>query len=81
MVKFHHPSLSEEFRNAPARIILLRESESILNWLKRTNRIFKSNESDRPHEKNVPEELEDILDISIFEQEREEEEELDLGAE
>lgn len=82
MVKFRHPSLSEELRNAPARIILLRESESLLNWLKRTDRLFKSNESDKSHDKNVPEELEDILDISIFEQEREEEEEeLDLDAE
>lgn len=82
MVKFRHPSLSEEFRNAPARIIPLNESESHFNWLKRTDRFLKSNESDKSHDKNVPDELEDILDLSIFEQEtEEEEEELDLGAE
>jgi hypothetical protein len=60
MVKFHHPSLSEESRNAPARIILLKESESHFNWLKRTDRFFKSNESDKSHDKNMPDELEDI---------------------
>lgn len=81
MVKYCHPSLSEESRNAPARIVLPRESESLLNWLKRTDRFFKSNKSDRSHDKNVPEELEDILESSIFELETEEEEELDLGTE
>jgi hypothetical protein len=77
MVKFYNPALNEESRNQPARIIPLRESESILNWLERTDRLFKSHECDRSYD-DVPEELEDIIGISISDLEREEEEELEL---
>lgn len=81
MVKFYNPSLSEELRNEPARIIPLRESETLLNWLKRTDRLFKSNDSDELYDKNLPDELEDILDVSNSELEKEEEEEeFDLEA-
>jgi hypothetical protein len=79
MVKFYNPALNEESRNEPARIIPLRESESILNWLERTDRLFKSHECDRSYDDDVPEELEDIIGISISDLEREEqEEELEL---
>lgn len=75
MVTFHNPALNEESRNEPARIIPLRESESILNWLERTDRLFKSHKSDESHDDDVPEELEDIIGISISDLQREEEEE------
>jgi hypothetical protein len=74
MARFDNPALNEEPRNEPARIIPPRESESIFNWLKRTNRLFKSHESDQSHDDDVAEELEDIIGISISDLEEEEEE-------
>lgn len=40
MVTFHNPALYEEPRYEPARIIPLKESEPLLNWLKRTDRLM-----------------------------------------
>ncbi len=74
MVSFKNPALSEESRYEPAQIIQLTGSESLLNWLKRTGRI-KSYESDQSHENDVPEEIENIIGISIIDLEQEEEEE------
>ena len=74
MVTFHNPALSEEFRYEPAQIIQLTGSESLLNWLKPTGRI-KSYESDQSHDNDVPEEIENIIGISIIDLEQEEEEE------
>ena len=74
MFTFHNPALSEESRYEPARIIQLTENEPLLNWLKRTGRI-KSYESDQSHENDVPEEIENIIGISIIDLEQEEEEE------
>jgi Protein of unknown function (DUF3134) len=65
MAKFHNPALKEESRYEPARIIPLRESESILDWLKYTDRLFKLHEPHRFNDNNVPEELEDIIVESI----------------
>jgi hypothetical protein len=75
MVIFHNPALNEEPRNEPAQILPLKESEPLLNWLKRTDRLFKSHESDKSDDNDVPEELEDIIGISIADLEAEEEEE------
>lgn len=41
MAKFYNPAFNEESRYEPAQIIPLRESESILDWLKHTDRLFK----------------------------------------
>jgi hypothetical protein len=75
MVKFYNPALNEESRNEPARIIPPKESEPLLDWLKRTDRLFKSHECDRFPDKDVLEELEDIIGISISNLEEDEEEE------
>ena len=61
MVTFHNPALYEEPRYEPARIIPLKESEPLLNWLKRTDRLFKSHKPDRAYDNDVPEELEEVL--------------------
>ena len=74
MVIFQNPALSEESRYEPAQIIQLTGSESLLNWLKRTGRI-KSYESDQSHENDVPEEIENIIELSDIDLEQEEEEE------
>ena len=73
MGTFRNPALNEEFRHEPARIILLKESEPLLKWLKRTDRLFKSPESDQSYDSDVPKELEDIIEISISALEKEEE--------
>ena len=72
MDTFHNPVLSEESRYEPAQIIQLTGSESLLNWLKLTGRI-NSYESDRAHDNDVPEELENIIGISFSDLEQEEE--------
>ncbi len=74
MVSFKNPALSEESRYEPAQIIPLTGSESLLNWLKRTGRI-KYQESDQSYENDVPEEIENIIGISIIDLQQEEEEE------
>ena len=74
MVSFKNPALSEESRYEPAQIIPLTGSESLLNWLKRTGRI-KSYEYDQSHDNDVPEELENMIGISISDLEQEEEDE------
>ncbi len=73
MVSFKNPALSEESRYEPAQIAPLTGSKSLLDWLKRTGRI-KSYEPDLTHDKNIPEELENIIVLSISELELEEEE-------
>ncbi len=72
MVEFHNPALKEESRYEPALIIPLRESESILDWLKHTDRLFKLREPHRFNDNNVPEELEDIIVESISDLDEEE---------
>lgn len=61
MVTFHNPALNAEPRNEPPRIIPLKKSEPLLNWLKRTNRLFKSHQSAQSQDNDVPEELEEVL--------------------
>lgn len=67
---FYNPALKKEFLNEPARIIWRQESESIINMLKRTNR-FKSKDSNQSDEDDLPEDLEDVMGISISHQEEE----------
>ena len=59
MVTFHNPALKEESRNEPAKIIPLKESEPLLGWLQRTERLFKSDNADRANSNDLLEELED----------------------
>jgi hypothetical protein len=77
MASFHNPALSEESRNEPARIIPFHESEPLLEWLKRKDRLFKSNESHENHVKSIPGELDDIIDLTIYELDEEEESDLE----
>lgn len=65
MVRFYNPALEEESRNEPARIIPLKERESLLNWLERTDRLFKTHKTDKSHEDVELKELEDIIASSI----------------
>ena len=75
MVKhYNHSALHEEPRNQPAQILLIKESESLYNWIKSTGR-FKSYESDELHPDEVSEELEDIMETEIYGIEKDEEEE------
>lgn len=60
MVAFHNPALRQEPRYEPARIIALKEHETLLNWLKRKDRLLKSRDSDESYHNNLPEELEDM---------------------
>ncbi len=66
MIKFYNPALTKESLNEPPPILWRQESESILNLLKRTNR-FKSDEPDQSNSdhNNLPEDLEDIMGISM----------------
>ncbi|MBW4595966.1 MAG: DUF3134 domain-containing protein [Brasilonema angustatum HA4187-MV1] len=73
MVKhYNFPSLHEEPRNQRAQILLIKESESLYKWIESTGR-FKSYESDELHADDLSEELDDIMEPSIYEQEKEEE--------
>ena len=59
--KYKNPALQEEAIGEPAAIIIPRDDESILSWLKSTGR-FISNQSDRFHDDIMTNEIEDILD-------------------
>lgn len=72
--RYNHAALHEEPRNQPAQVLLLRENVSLYNWIGSTGR-FKSYESDELHADEVSQELEDIMETSIYELEKEEEEE------
>ena len=59
--KRKNPALQEEPIGEPASIIAPRENESILKWLKSTGR-FMVCKSDNLYDRNMTDELEDILD-------------------
>lgn len=69
---YNFPSLHEEPRNQRAQILLIKESESLYNWIESTGR-FKSYESDEVHADDLSEELDDIMEPSIYDLEKEEE--------
>lgn len=71
---YNHSALREESRSKRAQILLIKESESLYDWIKRTGR-FKSYESDELHADEVSEELEDIIETEIYGLDGEEEEE------
>ena len=59
--EYKNPALQEEPIGEPASIIIPRENESIFRWIKNTGR-FISDKSDRFHDDNTTNEIEDILD-------------------
>ncbi|MBW4633726.1 MAG: DUF3134 domain-containing protein [Iphinoe sp. HA4291-MV1] len=70
--RYNHPALHEEPRNQPAQIRFIKEEESLYGWIESTGR-FKSYESDELHADEMLEELEDIMDTSMYDLEKEEE--------
>ncbi|MEM8719805.1 MAG: DUF3134 family protein [Cyanobacteria bacterium P01_G01_bin.39] len=58
--KYVNPALQEESIGEPPSIIVPRENESLLRWLKSTGR-FMSSQSDRFSNDKEMDELEDIL--------------------
>ncbi len=70
---YNHSALHEEPRSKRAQILLIRESESLYNWIKSTGR-FKSYESDEPRADALSEELDDIMETEIYRLDKEEEE-------
>lgn len=70
--RYNHPALHEEPRNRPTQILMFKENESLYEWIESTGR-FKSYKSQELHAAQVLEELEDILETSIYDLEQEEE--------
>jgi hypothetical protein len=60
MMAPYNPSLRIEPRNEPIPIIPPTETESLLDWLKRTGRL-KPREIELSQEDEVPEDLEDLM--------------------
>ncbi|MFB2772460.1 DUF3134 family protein [Pelatocladus sp. BLCC-F211] len=79
VTRYNNPALHEEPRNQRAQILLTAQNESLYDWLERTGR-FKSYESDKLHDDEMSEELEDIIETAIYnlQKEQEEAEEFDL---
>ncbi|NJR64901.1 MAG: DUF3134 family protein [Leptolyngbyaceae cyanobacterium CRU_2_3] len=74
MVTLQNPALREEPLSQKPHIIPPRENESLLNWLEGTGR-FKAYEIGELHYDEVAAELEEIIGASIYDSEKEEEEE------
>ena len=76
MTILYNPSLQEESRYEPAQIICPTETESLLNWLKRTGRLIPR-EIDTSQNDELLEALDDLIDSEIYklQEEKEEQEE------
>jgi Protein of unknown function (DUF3134) len=73
VTRYSSPALREEPRNQRTKIIFARENESLYQWIRSTGR-FKPREPDEEtSDPEMLEELEDIMETSIYEQEKEEE--------
>ena len=73
VTRYSSPALREEPRNQRTKIIYTRENESLFQWIKNTGR-FKPREPDEANDPEMLEELDEIMETSIYEQEKEEEE-------
>jgi len=71
MTKLHNPSLSEEPRNQPMKVIPVTRRESLLSWLESTGR-FRPNEISEFQDHKIPEELDYILEPEVYDPENEE---------
>jgi Protein of unknown function (DUF3134) len=67
----YNPSLSEEPRNQPIKVIPLISRESLLGWLERTGRL-KTREMDDFQEYKTTDELDDFLEPEVYAAESEE---------
>lgn len=61
----HNPSLYEEPRNQPVKIIPPIPRESLLNWLESSGR-FRSREMDEFPDHKIIEDLDDILEPETY---------------
>lgn len=71
MVTRYNPSVHQAPRYQAIPIIPLTETESLLNWLKRTGRL-KPRDVNSSEEIEIPEDLEDIIDNHLHNLEEEE---------
>ncbi len=74
MTTCYNPSLYEEPRNQPMRVIPPMPRETLLNWLESSGR-FRSSEPDELQNDPVGEELDHFLDADAYALEHEEDEE------
>lgn len=61
----NNPALHQEPRNQPVRVIIRSESESIYDWIERTDR-FKSYEPSELMSEPALEDLDEILEASVY---------------
>ncbi|UBF29783.1 DUF3134 domain-containing protein (plasmid) [Kovacikia minuta CCNUW1] len=74
MTTCHNPSLYEEPRNQPTRVIPPIPRETLLHWLESSGR-FRSSEMDESQDYSIAEELDSFLEADAYASEHEEEEE------
>ncbi len=66
MVTLHNPALSVQPRSQPARVIPLRQEESLFAWLENSGRLVGPNSIEVPNYGEVEaEELEEIMDPTL----------------
>jgi hypothetical protein len=68
----HNPALHQEPMSEKAHVIPIRDKESLIGWIESTGR-FKSYEPDPLSNPEVSEELDEIMEPSIYKAEKDEE--------
>ena len=76
MTPCNNPSLYEEARNKPSKIVPLLPRESLLDWLEISGR-FQPDDVDEFHDYKLVEELDSFLESENYDPDDDEEEELE----